>query len=498
MVIYKVRGKRGVRAQPAEPKDAPNDSQPRLEQRWACIHRGEKIRIEECQLCSRKGKQEPVYSCAIWGECTIRRFRRDLIGQPMPEICRDCKTRVAPDSAKAKERDMLTQAVGGGFHGMQQPPQHAAEAPKRSRAERIAARNARIAARKARQGDDRATELVEQAKVPELPAKAATSRQERAKAREDRKRRRERERLALGGEYPPVAHIITVDDPLQTYSRDGAKLEGHPLRNLWAGCAAFYVCGGPSLREIDLSFLKDRGIVSLGINNVAGYAPVRAWTFSDPASKFSSDIFLDPAILKFVPVPKLGERVRARRDGKFAWTPYEVKHCPSVFGYNRQTLFDPQTFLTSEQASWGRSKKHKQNEGKTTVLFTFLLGLRLLHYLGVRRVYLLGVDFKMTETAHYAFGQDRHSGAVASNNNSYRVATELCGELRPVFDKAGFEVYQTNEKSALRVFDYLPLADAIDDCRGVIPQEPWPADSMTGFYDKPNVDGDKSDDRGEE
>jgi hypothetical protein len=126
----------------------------------------------------------------------------------------------------------------------------------------------------------------------------------------------------------------------------------------------------------------------------------------------------------------------------------------------------------------------------------------LLHYLGVKRVYLLGVDFGMSPERHYAFGQYRHSGAISGNNNSYRVATMLLSDLRPYLDAAGFEVYQTNKDSQLRVFDYAPLEFAIDDCRGLVPKEPWDADHLSNWYEKLDPHGqpkksDEADDRGE-
>ena len=373
-------------------------------------------------------------------------------------------------------------------------------------------RAARIAARKARTvAQDRAKELELAVRAlpggpPQKPTQAIPQangqppqKKNRKQERAERIERRRAGRLAMGGVTQEPVKFQPTGDPLKMYDRDGNPI-GHALRDLWHGSAAFYVCGGPSLKEIDLSFLKDRGIVSLGINNVGGYAPVRAWTFSDPAEKFHHGIFLDPAIIKFVPRPKMHNRVRAKLpDGRFQWTTYDVKACPNVFGYDRETKWNAEQFLTTEWATWGPSKKHPENEGKPCVLFTFFLGLRLLHYLGVRRVYLLGADFKMDATHHYAFGQDRHPGAQASNNNSYRVASLLLRDLRPVLDRAGFEVFQTNENSGLKVFDFVPLDVAIEDCRGAIPPEPFVLD---GFYEKIDPNGQPkqdpgTDDRGE-
>lgn len=36
-----------------------------------CLHRGPKLRDQDCKLCGGKTKQVPVYSCAIHGECSL-------------------------------------------------------------------------------------------------------------------------------------------------------------------------------------------------------------------------------------------------------------------------------------------------------------------------------------------------------------------------------------------------------------------------------------------
>lgn len=306
----------------------------------------------------------------------------------------------------------------------------------------------------------------------------------RQKAREERRAKR-RKRWA-----PPLHEFPKNDDPLEWTDRWKNPI-GHLLRDLWRPNPGFLVCGGPSLQQIDLGFLRERGIVSLGINNVSGYAPVRAMTFSDPPEKFCHGVFFDPAIMKLVPVPKLGKRVRAKKpDGTFGFTSLRVQDCPNVWGYRRNSVWDAERFLTSEHASWGNGKKGMEENGRERILFTFFLGLRLMHYLGCRQVYLLGVDFNMTPTedgsgaAGYAFRERRHEGAARGNNSSYRKANAMCAELRPILDAAGFHVYNCNPDSHLTAFDYVPLEQAKQAARGLVPPEPWPDDMLLGWYSK--------------
>lgn len=325
------------------------------------------------------------------------------------------------------------------------------------------------------------------------------SRQERQQARAERRASRaarKAEKQRLEGPVPPVIQFQQSTDELKCCDRYKTPI-GHSLRDLWRPNPAFLVCGGPSLKTLDLSRLKERGIMSLGVNNVAAFAPVRAFVCSDPPEKFSSNIWLDPAIMKLIPVPKLTKRVRAKLpSGEFRMTQFRTMDCPNVWGFQRCTTFDPATFLTAESASWGVSAADAAATGRPKVYWTMLLGVRLLHYLGVRRVYMIGADFTMS-TDHgggYAFSQSRWPGAVAGNQNSYRVVTAMFAELKPYFDAAGFEVYQCNPDSALKVFPHVPFEAAVEDCRGLVDKEPY---DLSGYYEKigaPNPQ--EEDDRG--
>lgn len=327
--------------------------------------------------------------------------------------------------------------------------------------------------------------------LAELNNKLA-SRGQIVKKREQKRRARRPKRWS-----PPLHEFPANNDPLIWTDRNKNPI-GHVLRDLWRPNAGFLVGGGPSLRTIDLSFLRERGIVSLGINNVAGYAPVRAMTFSDPPEKFCHAIFFDPTIMKLVPVPKLTKRVRAKKpDGTFSFTSLRVMDCPNVWGYQRDSVWEANTFLTREHATWGRSRGSEIDpaHGKEKILFTFFLGLRLLHYLGCRQIFLLGVDFQMAESdgqgPGYAFAQARTTGAAAGNNNHYRKAQSMCLELLPHFREHRFEVFQTNPHSKLTAFPHLPLTQAVQLARGLVPAEPFPESLLSGWYEKkddPNED----------
>lgn len=247
------------------------------------------------------------------------------------------------------------------------------------------------------------------------------------------------------------------------------------LTGFWGQSGGFLVCGGPSLKRLPVHLLRRRGIVSLAINNAAGFAPVSAWTFSDPQTKFHWGQFVDPSILTFAPIPKCRKRVRVKlADGSFRKTDKVVGDCPSTLGYSRTGRFDPETFLTNEAAYWGHGGKGVDRP--FTRLCTMLLGIRLLHYLGIRRVYLLGVDFFIGKEEMYAWAQDKQHG-----NRAWPKIDKLFESLVPVFKADGFEVFNCNPTSKFEVFPYASFDDAYDYCRRDLPPEPY---DLVDWYTK--------------
>lgn len=319
-------------------------------------------------------------------------------------------------------------------------------------------------------------------------AERAARREARAKRREARRERKAREAAEEAARTPDTKW--KNPDPLLFFDR---HKQPATLKDMWRNSAGFLVAGGPSLNTLPTERLRERGIVSIGINNVAGHAPVRAMTWGDPSEKMHYGCLLDPAMMKVVPTPRLKDRIRIRlQDGTFKPSQLRVRDCPNVWGFQRSCEWTPDTFLNSDCATWGNNNKGVAKTGREKLLFSFWLGLRLLHYFGVRRVYLLGVDFGMSEDngdqGNYAFKEHKHAGAVKSNNNSYRTANKWCHEMRPHFEAAGWQVFNCNPTSKLTAFDYVPFETAYADCKGHVPAEPF---EFAGYYTK---DSDRKED----
>lgn len=76
--IERFRADGTLTADPDDGKPATRSRRPQQETRGPafsidrpCVHLGEELRIELCQLCGRKGDPAPVHTCALHGECTV-------------------------------------------------------------------------------------------------------------------------------------------------------------------------------------------------------------------------------------------------------------------------------------------------------------------------------------------------------------------------------------------------------------------------------------------
>lgn len=314
----------------------------------------------------------------------------------------------------------------------------------------------------------------------------------RLQARQRRKERAQRQAQGEGSSQPFTYGRRVVEDPLLvTSSKVRCKACGGSRRarrtcevcrstgwnpidlsNLWSPQPAFLVCAGPSLRNVDPEALRSRGVLSLGINNAGAFAPTSAWTFSDPQWKFHSAQHWDGRNLTFCPTPKLGKQIRIKTAEGFRTVTCKAGDCPGVVGYARRTTFNAQTFLTDWWAHWGRGGKQPQEDLPFRRLCTMLLGIRLLHYLGCPRVYMIGVDFWMSREDPYAWG-----GHPTSGNKLWAKITAMMEELKPVFQAADFHIYNASgPDSQCKAFPFVDFETALADCKGGLGQEPYDLD----------------------
>lgn len=283
-------------------------------------------------------------------------------------------------------------------------------------------------------------------------------------------------------------------DPLLIFDSTGEPTVS--LRNLLKGGSAFLVGGGPSSNALDLTRLKQRGLFSMAINNMAGKFWSNAFVCADPPSKFHTGIWLDPTMMKFVPKPKLdGGRAKLREkigdefhELKIGDKPVLTRDCPNVWGFGRRAWLMPDdTFFTESEAAWGNHRAGVTRTGLQKTVNTTFLALRLLYYLGARTIFLVGVDWSMSASRavdqNYAFPQGREPGSVNTNNEQYRISGEWLQTMQDngTFKKYGLNIYNCFEFSHLRAFGHVPFDSAIQYALKRYPKEPF---DLKFWYEK--------------
>lgn len=106
-----------------------------------------------------------------------------------------------------------------------------------------------------------------------------------------------------------------------------------------------------------------------------------------------------------------------------------------------------------------------------------LVALRLLQYLGFKRVYLFGADFKMSVDRKYAFDEGRTDRAIQHNNTLYEALDKRFASLRGPFKKAGFQMFNCTPGSGLTAFERMDFDEAVErasaECAKPVSTEGW-------------------------
>lgn len=263
------------------------------------------------------------------------------------------------------------------------------------------------------------------------------------------------------------------------FTRDGHNVF---LGDMYRGRSAFLVCGGPSLTSHDLALLNSRGILTMAVNNAATIVRPNLWCSVDDPGNFSDAIWYDAGITKFVPFCHMEKTFTVRSPhGELMDSTDKVGDMPAVFGFRRNEAFVAEQFLTEDTFNWGNHGNRLDNLGNKGSRSVMYVAIRLLHYLGIRTIYLIGCDFKMqTDTQNYAFQQGRTSASVRGNNDSYRIMNDRFTALLPHFEQAGLEIYNCTPESGLKPFPRMSYEEAIEAATAMIPKRI----NTEGMYDR--------------
>lgn len=274
-----------------------------------------------------------------------------------------------------------------------------------------------------------------------------------------------------------MAHEVRSDlDALQrgrasVTPAEGMKLyttgfEGVSLRDFYRGRSAFLLCSGPSLVEHDLSQLHRRGILTMGVNNAWAVFRPDLWLCVDHPGRFLDVGWKDPGVLKFAPIANRDTRLRVQRaGGSIAHSAFCVRDMPSVLLYLRTERFDHKRWARLDQMTglcWGCHNDTTDSLGIKGKRSCMLAAIHLLYYLGVRRLALVGADFRMDPARPYAFDERRNAASVRHNTALYRALDQRLAALRPELERAGMVITNCTPGSGLTAFDHEPFDEAVE------------------------------------
>ncbi len=158
--------------------------------------------------------------------------------------------------------------------------------------------------------------------------------------------------------------------------------------------------------------------------------------------------------MKFVPYSHTDKKLFDNESWKEIDT--VVGSCPNTWFYKRNELFNEKQFLFEDTFNWGN---HGDHGGGRSVM---LVAIRLLFFLGIRTLFLLGCDFKMGENQKYHFDQNRSASSINGNNSTYEKLISRFTLLKPILDQMGYNIYNCNEQSGLKVFPFVSFKEAIE------------------------------------
>jgi hypothetical protein len=176
-------------------------------------------------------------------------------------------------------------------------------------------------------------------------------------------------------------------------------------------------------------------------------------------------VLFDPTITKFVP-RGFSKKGVWNTYTDTSYVGYTLNNCPSLFEFERNNQFNPETYLTEPSFNWGQGKHADFTDPNTGervhgTRTCMLVAFKLMVVLGFRTIFIVGADFHMDPKKPYAFDEDKHEGGCRSNNSAYRGINIFMRNIRPHLEQKGVSVYNTFENSGLKAFDYVPFDEAI-------------------------------------
>lgn len=262
-----------------------------------------------------------------------------------------------------------------------------------------------------------------------------------------------------------------VQTPPLIFSRDGHSMW---FGDMFRGGSVFLILGGPSFSQIDRGLLDHPCLLTASTNNAIRSYRTNLWFSVDSPKNFIKSTWMDPTIMKFVPFCHTEKTLFDNE----AWQEMNMKvgDSPNTWYYRRNEHFRADQFLFEDTVNWG---DHKKYGGGRSIM---LASIRILFYLGIRNIYLLGCDFHMDDNHKYHFEQDRSPSSIRGNMSTYEKLKDRFQALKPIFERYNLKIFNCNPESNLKVFPFLPFEEAREQVLSNIPD--LNQERTEGLYDR--------------
>lgn len=243
----------------------------------------------------------------------------------------------------------------------------------------------------------------------------------------------------------PIGKWTVYDKNKSIFKKsDGSDIN---IIDLFNGQAVFLIGNGKSFANVDKTLLKQRGILTCTMNNGGADFKSDLWVGQDPPAKFVERIWVDPTIMKFTRFTNSNRRIW--QNGKYG---KYVKECPNVWYHHLKSEPKPDIWTQEDRINWSIPF------GQDHRCSVFMAALHILYFLGFKRVYLIGTDFKMDAEKPYFFNEKQPQGVVNYNNTLFAAINNYLKKI--IF--SDFDIVNCTPDSGLDAFKYIPLEQAIE------------------------------------
>ena len=238
------------------------------------------------------------------------------------------------------------------------------------------------------------------------------------------------------------------------------------LRGRFAGKAIFSMQTGPSLNSLDYLQLSNKYTLAIKKLPLTHVKPT-IWLCMEKSQDFPAEIWEDKLIIKLV-TQEVYDKGYMKPSGDFihskpVFRMEPVSNTKNTYWFKLAQNYVSSKYFSDNAVQWGMASERKDEHGILGRRSIMLAHFRLMHYLGFKRIYLLGVDFDMQQEEPYCYQREKSPIAIYQNNLLYEALTTRLETLYPIMLQHGLEVFNCNLNSKLKVFPYMSYEEALDD-----------------------------------